>query len=95
MGGDVFFLLHLVEKGEGENGNGRCTLGVQESVCRGVSVLEIGPSRSFGSRNEAWLSGRTKNVLASAYSANLDSDHKRPGRGWGLTPFSILAMIIR
>jgi len=51
--GDVSFVLHTVEKGEGKDGNGCCTLNVHESVCRGVLVLVMGLSSRFGSYDEA------------------------------------------
>jgi len=65
-GGDVSFVLCLVEEGEGEDGDGCCTLDVQEFVCQGVSVLVMGSSINFSSCDEAQLSGWTGYVLASA-----------------------------
>ena len=90
-GGDVSFVLRSVEEGEGENGDGCCTLDFQECVCQGVLVLVMGLSSSFCSCDEAQLSGWTKNVLPSAWSARLDSGQNILGRSWGLTPFSFLA----
>jgi len=51
-GGDVSFVLCLVEEGEGKDGDGCCTLDVQ-FVCQGVSVLVIGSSINFSSCDEA------------------------------------------
>ena len=50
-GDDVSFVLHLVEKGEGDDGDGYCTLDVQEFICQGVSVLVMGLSSRFDSCN--------------------------------------------
>ena len=94
MSGDVSFLFRPVEEGEGEDGDGCCAPGAHESVCRGVLILTMGPSRSFGSRDEAWLLERTGNFLTSAWSAHLDSDQNRPGRSGGSMSISFLAMIM-
>ena len=61
-----FFFLHSVEEGEGEGENREscCTLGVQEFVCHGVSVLAMGLSCDICSCDEVRLSGRTTNELA-------------------------------
>ena len=65
VGGDVFFLHHPVEEGEGEDGNGCCTPDVQEFICRGTSVLVMGSSRKVSLRDEAWMSGRIGRTPAS------------------------------
>ena len=78
-GSDVSFLLRSVEEREEEDGIGSCAPDVRESVCQGVSVLVMGSSSSFDSRDEARLSGRTTNVLTSAWSGHLDSGQNRPG----------------
>jgi len=67
----------------GEVDNSCCAPDVHEFVCQEVSVLV--PSSSFSSRGEAWLPGKTRNVLVSAWS-RLDSDKNIPG-GWYLTHF--------
>ena len=89
-GGDVYFLLPSVEEGEGKDGNGCYAPDIHESVCQGVSVLVMDSSSSLGSRDEARLSGRKRNVLTSAWSAFLDSGQNRPGGGWDLNPLSFL-----
>jgi len=53
VGGDVSFVLRSAEKGERGDGDGCCTLDVQESICQGVSVLMMGSSSSFDSCDEA------------------------------------------
>ena len=95
MGGDVFFLLCPVEKGEGKGGDGCCALDVQGFVCRGTSVFVMGPSRNFDFCDEARLSGRTDRALASTWSAHLVSDQIRSGRGWGSVSFSFLTACMR
>ena len=52
---DVSFVLHLVEEGEGEDGDGYCALDVQELVCQGVLILLMGSSKSFSFYDEAQL----------------------------------------
>ena len=76
MGSDVTFLLCPVEEGGGEreDGDDRYTPDAQEFICRGALVFAMGPSRNFGFRDEAWLSGKTRNVLVSAWSTLLASD---------------------
>ena len=39
---DVFFFLHLIEEGEGENRECCCTHDVQEFICHRVLVLAMG-----------------------------------------------------
>ena len=51
--GDAFFFLHSVEETEGEDGDGCYALDDQEFVCQRALVLVMGPSRGFGSRDEA------------------------------------------
>ena len=53
---------------------------------RSPFVKEFQFSSSFGPRDEARLSGGTKNVLASTWSACLDSGQNRPGGGLRLDP---------
>ena len=93
-GSDVSFLLRSVEEREGEDGDGYRDPDVQEFVCQGALVFVMGSSRSFNFRNETPLSGRTGNVLVSAWFAHLASDWIRSGRGWGSTPLSFLAAIM-
>ena len=45
VSGNVFFLLRLVEEGEGEDGDGCCAPDVQEFSCRGTSIFAMGSSR--------------------------------------------------
>ena len=51
-----------MEEGEGKDGDGCCTLDVQESICQGVSVLMIGSSSGLGSCDEAQLWGWTEKI---------------------------------
>ena len=90
MGSDIFFLLCLVEEGEGKDGDGCCTPDIQGFICRGTSIFAMGPSRNFSFHNEARPSGRTGRALSFAWSAHLVSNQIRPGRGWGSTPLSFL-----
>ena len=55
-----------MENGEGVNRERGCTLDYREFVCHGVSVLAIGSSCGIGSCDEARLSGRMTNELASS-----------------------------
>ena len=70
-----------MEEEKGKDGDGCGTPDVQESICEGVSVLMMGSSSSFGSRDEVMLSGMMGNVLASAWSKHMDSGQNRPGEG--------------
>jgi len=45
VGGDVSFVLRLVEEGGGEDGDGYCALDVREFVCQGVSALVMSSQR--------------------------------------------------
>jgi len=56
-----------------------------------TSIFVMGPSRNFGFRDEAWLSGRTCRALSSTWSAHLVSDLIRVGKGWDrcLSPYSM------
>ena len=80
VGGDVSFVLRSMEEGEGEDGDGCCTLDVQEYVCQGVSVLMLGSSRSSSSGDETQLWGWIGNDLFSAWSARLASGWSKLGR---------------
>ena len=59
-----------MEEGEEEGGDDCCAYDVLKFTRRGVSVLAMGPSCGIGSRDEARLSGRTGNKLASAWSTH-------------------------
>ena len=74
----------------GEDGDGCCTLDVQEFICQGVFVLVIGSSSIFGSYDKAQLWGWIRNDLSSAWSVCLAFGWNRLGSGWGLTPLSFL-----
>ena len=67
-----------------------CTPDLWESVCQGVSVLVMGPSRGFSSCDEARLWGWTGNDLFFVWSARLAFGRSRLGRNLGLTPFFFL-----
>ena len=71
---------------EREGGDGCCASDVHEFIYRGTSIFAMGPSRIFGFRDEARLSGRIGMTLASAWSAHMVSDQIRPGGGWGSMP---------
>jgi len=79
-GDNVSFLLHLVEEGEGEDGNGCRAPDAHESICQGVWAFVMVSSRSFSSR-EAQLLERIGNALAYTWFKRLDSSRNRPGRG--------------
>jgi len=93
-GSDVSFHFCLLEKREGEDGDGCCAPNVQEFIYRENSVFTMGISRNLSFRDESRLSGRTKNVLVSAWSALLASDQIRSGRGCGSMSLSFLASIM-
>ena len=60
---DVSLLLCLAEEGrEKEDGDGCCAPDFKEFVCRRALTFAMGPSRSFGSHDEARISGKTGNV---------------------------------
>ena len=63
---DDVFSLHLMKK-EANRERG-CTPGFQEFICHGVSVLAMGSSCSISSCNEAQLSEKMTNELASGWS---------------------------
>jgi len=73
VGGYVSFLLRQVEEGEGEDGMVATLLMFRSSLSRGFGFV-TGQSRGFSSRDEARVSGRTKNVQTSAWSTHLVSD---------------------
>ena len=92
--GDVFFSLHPMEEGEGENIECCCTPYFHEFIRREVLVLVMGSSCDIGSCNKAQLSGRMTNKLASGWSAHLISDRIRAGSCWKLCVPIILAASI-
>ena len=73
-----------MEEGEGEDGDGYCTLDIQEFVCRGTSVFAIGSSRKVSFCDEAQLSRKIGRAPVFAWFVHLVFDQIGPDWNWGL-----------